>query len=68
MRGQVGEAGIIARTTGPGPLVNLDEATVWKEHTRAGLELESFAGGHFYLTAHVLALAGTVTGRLAPGG
>jgi pyochelin biosynthesis protein PchC len=50
------------------PLVNLDEATVWKEHTRAGLELESFAGGHFYLTAHVPALARTVTGRLAPGG
>ncbi|MEU6356326.1 alpha/beta fold hydrolase [Streptomyces sp. NPDC047072] len=46
------------------PLVTLDEARLWKEHTEAGFELEVFTGGHFYLTAQMSALAEALTERL----
>src|SRR5512139_1553958 len=47
-------------------LVSPDEAAAWKEHTRSGFELEYFAGDHFYLTAHVPALARAITERITP--
>lgn len=49
------------------PLVDSDEATAWKEHTRAGFELKSFTGGHFYLDSHIPELAALISERLAPG-
>lgn len=49
------------------PVVNRDEAMAWSEHTRAGFELTSFVGGHFYLADHIPELARTVVDRLGPG-
>jgi surfactin synthase thioesterase subunit len=47
------------------PVVDRDEALAWQEHTRAGCELMTFAGGHFYLRHHLSELARTVHDRLA---
>jgi surfactin synthase thioesterase subunit len=48
------------------PLVDVDDATAWTEHTRGGFELEFFTGGHFYLNAHIPALAELIADRLSP--
>ncbi|GHF69039.1 thioesterase [Streptomyces mashuensis] len=45
------------------PLVTVDEAAAWKEHTTGGFHLRLFPGGdHFYLTAHWPDLARHITG------
>lgn len=34
------------------PLVPLDEAAAWEQHTRGPFEVKTFPGGHFYLDSH----------------
>lgn len=47
------------------PLVAVDEAAGWLEHSSARGEFHTFSGGHFYLNDHVDALAGVVSAALA---
>jgi surfactin synthase thioesterase subunit len=44
--------------------VTPEESLSRKEHAGGGFELESFPGGHFYLTAHVPEVAHLVSERL----
>jgi surfactin synthase thioesterase subunit len=47
------------------PMVDAGEAADWARHTRGGFEMETFAGGHFYLADHLPAVVSVVAGRLA---
>jgi surfactin synthase thioesterase subunit len=46
------------------PRVTAEEAHAWDEHTAGGLEVRTFDGGHFYLTAHWSEISGLVRDRL----
>jgi surfactin synthase thioesterase subunit len=46
------------------PRVTEEEAHAWDEHTAGGFEVRTFAGGHFYLTAHWSGISGLVRDRL----
>jgi pyochelin biosynthesis protein PchC len=46
------------------PLVTLDEALTWKEHTQDSTDLKSYPGGHFYLTTHLASVTDAIAERL----
>ncbi|MEV4564611.1 alpha/beta fold hydrolase [Nonomuraea sp. NPDC049419] len=46
------------------PKVTEPEVRAWAEHTTAGLDLERFSGGHFYVEDHWPRLAAELTRRL----
>lgn len=49
------------------PMVTVQEAQTWQEHTSGEFDLKVFTGGHFYLNDHLDRIAATVTqGLLAP--
>ncbi|MEV0414716.1 alpha/beta fold hydrolase [Streptomyces sp. NPDC050448] len=49
------------------PMVTVDEARTWREHTSGDFALKVFPGGHFYLADHVGQVAATVTEGLLVG-
>lgn len=49
------------------PMVTVQEAVGWREHTRGDFALEVFPGGHFYLTDHLDRIAESVTEGLLAG-
>jgi pyochelin biosynthesis protein PchC len=46
------------------PQVTMDEARAWQEHTTGEFSLQSFHGGHFYLTAQPAAVAARIAEAL----
>jgi surfactin synthase thioesterase subunit len=57
---------IVALTGDDDPKTTLDEARRWADHTTAGFTLRTFAGGHFFLSAHLTGVLDEITTRLAP--
>ncbi|MER5810493.1 alpha/beta fold hydrolase [Streptomyces sp. NPDC002033] len=49
------------------PVVTVEEAGRWREHTSGAFDLRVFSGGHFYLNDHLDAVAAAVTGGLLAG-
>ncbi|MFG2622739.1 thioesterase II family protein [Streptomyces sp. NPDC048507] len=49
------------------PVVTVEEARRWREHTRGAFDLRVFRGGHFYLNDHLDGVAAAVTGGLLAG-
>lgn len=49
------------------PLVKVNEARTWGEHTSGDFALKVFAGGHFYLTDRIGQVAATVSEGLLAG-
>ncbi|BAJ32320.1 MULTISPECIES: alpha/beta fold hydrolase [Kitasatospora] len=49
------------------PQVTADEAVAWAGHTTGPLEVRSYPGGHFYLTAHLESVAALIGDRLTVG-
>jgi surfactin synthase thioesterase subunit len=45
------------------PMVTVEAARTWREHTSGGFALKVFPGGHFYLADHI----GQVTATVAEG-
>lgn len=43
------------------PMVTVQEAQTWREHTSGGFALKVFPGGHFYLVDHIGQVAAAVT-------
>ncbi|MFI6056400.1 thioesterase II family protein [Streptomyces violascens] len=43
------------------PVVTVEEARTWREHTSGDFAFKVFPGGHFYLTDHIDQVAATVT-------
>lgn len=43
------------------PMVSVEEAVTWREHTRGDFALKVFSGGHFYLADHLGEIAATVS-------
>ncbi|MEU7279566.1 alpha/beta fold hydrolase [Streptomyces sp. NPDC045431] len=46
------------------PVVPVEAAAAWREHTTAGSDLRVLPGGHFYLDHHTDAVAGIIRTRL----
>ncbi|WP_312866160.1 thioesterase II family protein [Streptomyces boluensis] len=46
------------------PIVSVEDAAAWQEHTGAGADLRTFPGGHFYLDSHTAQVAQLVTAAL----
>ncbi|MEU5959403.1 alpha/beta fold hydrolase [Streptomyces sp. NPDC047525] len=46
------------------PVVTVQEATEWRDHTRGDFSLEVFSGGHFYLDDHVRGVATVIADGL----
>jgi pyochelin biosynthesis protein PchC len=46
------------------PLVGVDEACLWRDHSETGLGIEVFSGGHFYLSEHPGAVARHLEAKL----
>ncbi|MET9608847.1 alpha/beta fold hydrolase [Streptomyces sp. NPDC006512] len=49
------------------PVVTVQEALAWREHTSGPFALEVFSGGHFYLNDHLDQVASAVTEGLLAG-
>jgi surfactin synthase thioesterase subunit len=49
------------------PMVTVQEAGTWRDHTSGEFALEVFPGGHFYLVEHVGQVAAAVTEGLLAG-
>jgi surfactin synthase thioesterase subunit len=49
------------------PMVTVQEAQTWREHTSGDFALQVFSGGHFYLADHIGPIAATVTEGLLAG-
>ncbi|MER7056116.1 MULTISPECIES: alpha/beta fold hydrolase [unclassified Streptomyces] len=49
------------------PMVTVEEAATWRDHTSGDFRLEVFPGGHFYLADQVGRVAATVTAGLLSG-
>ncbi|MFJ7299028.1 thioesterase II family protein [Streptomyces sp. NPDC099088] len=49
------------------PMVSVEEAVTWREHTGGDFALKVFSGGHFYLADHLAGIAATVTEGLLAG-
>ncbi|MFG2312782.1 thioesterase II family protein [Streptomyces sp. NPDC048566] len=49
------------------PMVTVEEAAMWKEHTAGDFARKVFSGGHFYLADHLRGVATTVTEGLLAG-
>ncbi|KOG41436.1 hypothetical protein AQJ84_39735 [Streptomyces resistomycificus] len=49
------------------PMVSVQEAQTWREHTSGEFALKVFSGGHFYLVDHVGQVAAAVTEGLLAG-
>ena len=47
------------------PRVSIDEARAWAEHTTGPFDLQTFPGGHFYLTDHGPRVIDLIAGKLA---
>jgi surfactin synthase thioesterase subunit len=48
------------------PRVTREEAEAWRQHTTGSFTLDTFPGGHFFLSAAEETIAGLVRGRLRP--
>ncbi|MGK5548500.1 thioesterase II family protein [Streptomyces sp. URMC 127] len=62
--GAVLRAPVVALLGEDDPDVTADEAAAWGDHTAAAFRLETFPGGHFYLTERVADVAATITRHL----
>jgi surfactin synthase thioesterase subunit len=49
------------------PVVTVQEAQGWREHTSGDFALKVFSGGHFYLVDHLGKVAAAVTEGLLAG-
>lgn len=59
---------VVALTGDADPLVTVDEAAAWGDHTRGEFDLRVFPGGHFYLDEHRPALLELLAAHLSDGG
>ncbi|WP_228001506.1 thioesterase II family protein [Nocardia australiensis] len=62
----VGNIAVLVSTEDP--TVTPQQASQWREHTRAGFADAVFPGGHFYLDEHVADVAEFITATLARAG